>query len=209
MKNLVLKDVYALQSYMKTVGMMLVFFAVVTYSMDDPAFLAGMVILLTAMMPVTTFAYDQQAKWDTYSFTLPVSQKQLVGAKYALSFLLIVAGISLATMLNVVIMSIKGIELHMRSIVINNVSIGAIALLFLCVLLPLIYRFGVEKSRLLMMVLVAIPSILFITFNKMGIALPAVTVSSTVVAVGALVVVTAATVASYYMSLRIYAKKQW
>lgn len=78
MKSLLLKDLMAFQSYVKTLVLFVLFFTIITFSMDDASFLSGMIILWMAMLPISSFSYDQHAKWDLFAQTLPITRKQIV-----------------------------------------------------------------------------------------------------------------------------------
>ena len=93
MNSLILKDFISLKSYSKSLAIIIGFFTIITFTNDEPSFLSGMIILIMSMLPITSFSYDQHAKWDLFSQTLPVSRKQLVMSKYALGIISIVAGL--------------------------------------------------------------------------------------------------------------------
>ncbi len=72
----------------------------------------------------------------------------------------------LAIILNSIVSSVKSLPIEWNVLIESNLMIGIVALVFLSILFPLIYKFGVEKSRMLIIVVVAIPSIIFIYFSN-------------------------------------------
>ena len=66
MKGLILKDLLNLKSTFKMLGAMIVFFAV-AFLREGNSFVFGIIILMFAMMVVTTISYDDLAKWDAYT----------------------------------------------------------------------------------------------------------------------------------------------
>ena len=210
MNSLILKDFISLKSYSKTLAIIIGFFTIITFTNDEPSFLSGMIILIMSMLPITSFSYDQHAKWDLFSQTLPVSRKQLVMSKYVLGIISIIAGAILAILLNVVVLLVKSLEVDVWYLFLANSLIALVALLYLSILIPLVYKFGVEKSRLLMIVVLAIPSVLAIGLSKAGVSIPVLDeiTPAILVAIG-LVFVVCVMLISYVISVRIYMKKDF
>ena len=210
MNSLILKDFISLKSYSKTLAIIIGFFTIITFTNDEPSFLSGMIILIMSMLPITSFSYDQHAKWDLFSQTLPVSRKQLVMSKYVLGIISIVAGAILAILLNVAVLLVKSLEVDIWYLILANSLIALVALLYLSILIPLVYKFGVEKSRLLTIVVLAIPSVLAIVLSKAGVSIPVLDeiTPAIVVAIG-LVFVVCVMLISYVISVRIYMKKDF
>ena len=208
MKSLILKDLLAFQSYVKTLVLFVLFFTIITFSMDDASFLSGMIILWMAMLPISSFSYDQHAKWDLFAQTLPVTRKQIVQAKYVLGLLFVGFATVLAIILNMIVSSVKSLPIEWNVLVESNLMIGIVALVFLSILFPLIYKFGVEKSRMLIIVVVAIPSIVFISFSNNTLQLLNNVTSQTLL-VGGVVVAIIAMIISYIISLKIYTAKDF
>ena len=208
MKSLILKDLLAFQSYVKTLVLFVLFFTIITFSMDDASFLSGMIILWMAMLPISSFSYDQHAKWDLFAQTLPVTRKQIVQAKYVLGLLFVSFATVLAIILNIVVSSIKSLSIEWDVLIESNVMIGVVALIFLSILFPLIYKFGVEKSRMLIIVVVAIPSIIFIYFSNNNFHLLNNFTSQTLLA-GGVVTAIIVMIISYIISLKLYTAKDF
>ena len=210
MNSLILKDFISLKSYSKTLAIIIGFFTIITFTNDEPSFLSGMIILIMSMLPITSFSYDQHAKWDLFSQTLPVSRKQLVMSKYVLGIISIVAGAILAILLNVAVLLVKSLEVDIWYLILANSLIALVALLYLSILIPLVYKFGVEKSRLLTIVVLAIPSVLAIVLSNAGVSIPVLDeiTPAIVVAIG-LVFVVCVMLISYVISVRIYMKKDF
>ena len=210
MNSLILKDFISLKSYSKTLAIIILFFTIITFTNDEPSFLSGMIILIMSMLPITSFSYDQHAKWDLFSQTLPVSRKQLVMSKYVLGIISIVAGAILAILLNVAVLLVKSLEVDIWYLILANSLIALVALLYLSILIPLVYKFGVEKSRLLTIVVLAIPSVLAIVLSNAGVSIPVLDeiTPAIVVAIG-LVFVVCVVLISYVISVRIYMHKEF
>ncbi|MDK2942114.1 MAG: type transport system permease protein, partial [Acetobacterium sp.] len=101
MKGLILKDLINLKSTFKMLGLMIALFAVI-YIPQGNGFIFGMIILMFAMMVVTTISYDDLAKWDAYALTMPVTRKEMVLSKYLVMALLNTLGAVLALIVGIV-----------------------------------------------------------------------------------------------------------
>lgn len=209
MTSLILKDLIMLKSYAKTLIIMIGFFALVTFS-NDASFLSGMIILILAMLPVTSFSFDQQSKWDLFSQTLPVSRKQLVWSKYLLGLIAIGSGVVIAILLNGVILLLKNQPVDLLELVVANIAIAYAGIFFLAVLIPLVYQFGVEKSRLISLAVLAVPSLLAVGLSRAGVSFawldsiaPALLFGISSLAVVLVFLLSA------FVSIRIYSKKDF
>jgi ABC-type transport system involved in multi-copper enzyme maturation permease subunit len=135
--------------------------------MDDASLFSGVIVLLFAIMSVTSFAYDKQFGWDTYVLSIPVSRKEVVLSKYVLSVLLAIFGGVLALLVG----WLHGIFHHISNfseVLIVSYALFAVSLIFLSVLLPLVYKFGVERSRVIILAVFAIPTAAFLLLAQTG-----------------------------------------
>jgi hypothetical protein len=174
MIGLLLKDLFTMRQYGKTMLFMLVFFAVLSSGMDNPAmFFEGFIILLSVMSAITSFSYDSLAKWDRYALSLPVTRREIVGSKYLLSLCLCGSAAVTSFLIASIILQFSPVEGF--SLIYHLLSIGAlicVALVFSAILLPLIFKFGVEKSRIFMLAIFAAPTAAVIVLDKAGVSLP-------------------------------------
>ncbi|NMA83467.1 MAG: ABC-2 transporter permease [Epulopiscium sp.] len=171
MKGLIIKDLLNLRKYSRSVLSIILFYILFAYAVNDRSFIGGMIVLLFTMMAITSFSYDDLAKWDRYALSMPVSRKNMVLSKYTLSILLSTTGTIISILVGLVFMTIKD-KINVLELLITSYIFLAISLLFISILLPLIYKFGVEKTRILMMVVVSIPTAAVLLFNHFGFPLP-------------------------------------
>jgi hypothetical protein len=147
MTGFILKDLLTLRRYLKLIALATVVFAVMAWYLDNAAVMSVMIAMQFAMLPVTSFAYDQQARWEWFAQTLPVSRREIVAGKYVLSIVSVAAGTIIGIGLASVVSLLKGEPADPRDIALTGGFIIAASLFFLSVMIPLIFKFGVEKSR--------------------------------------------------------------
>lgn len=149
MKGLLLKDIFMLKSYARTLGVLIAIYLASGIAWDNVYFFAGMSGILCIMMVMSSFSYDHYAKWDQYGASLPVTRSEIVGAKYLLALVMTGLGaIVTALMYLVFILARKGDFTTLLPITLGTTAAGAF---LVSVLLPCIYKFGTEKARLVLM----------------------------------------------------------
>ncbi len=170
MKGLILKDLLNLKSTFKMLGLMIFLFAVI-YIPQGNGFIFGMIILMVSMMVVTTISYDDLAKWDAYALTMPVTRKEIVFSKYLVMALLNTLGAVLALIVGIIGSMIMGQSFSTEVLAIIGV-LYLIAFSYGSMMVPLIYRFGTEKARLMLILSALIPTGLILLVTQMQIPLP-------------------------------------
>ena len=105
------------------------------------------------------------------ALSLPVSRRDLVASKYLLAVVLAAVG-AIAAFAMGVIMGLFHHDLVLEELGLSTViSVGG-GLLIVAILLPLIFKFGVEKSRLMLIGVVLIPLGLVYLLKWLQIPLP-------------------------------------
>ncbi|NLN04023.1 MAG: ABC-2 transporter permease [Clostridiaceae bacterium] len=150
MKGLLLKDFYTLIKQVRFFLLILLLMAILPGTSMAP-----FVVLYAVMLPVSILGYDERAKWDRYAAMLPYTKKSIVLSKYIMGY----AGLFLASLLtvtgHVVYANIKGSVIEAGYFYEMGVLVS-IALFYLAVHLPFMYKFGVEKGRLVFLALTAV-----------------------------------------------------
>ncbi len=209
MIGLLLKDLYTMRQYGKTLLFMLVFFGLISSGLDNPAtFFEGFIILMSMMLTISSFSYDGLAKWDRYALSLPVTRKEIVAAKYLLSIILCLLGTVLSFVISAVVLTIKPVEgFGLTEQLFATAVIICAALFFTGILLPLTFQFGVEKSRIFMLAVFAAPTAAIIALDKMGVPMPT---ESSLLSLAKLLPIAVAIfyLFSYFLSVRIFSGKE-
>jgi ABC-type transport system involved in multi-copper enzyme maturation permease subunit len=209
MIGLLLKDLYMMRQYGKTMGVMLLMFAVISAGLDNPAtFFEGFFILMSMMLTITSFSYDALAKWDRYALSLPVTRKEIVGEKYLLSLVLCMGSAVISFLIAFVVLKFSPVDgFGLKEQFIATIAIICAALFFAGILLPLTFKFGVEKGRLLMIAIFAVIPAAVIALNKAGVSTPS---QSSIFAFLKLLpaVMIVLYILSYLLSVKIYSRKE-
>ena len=144
MLGLIKKDLLVMKNNLKYFLLMILVFAFFSRESNIIYFIP---IFISIMIFITTFSYDDYNKWNTYAITLPLSREKIVLAKYMTSLLLMVGTVLITFLLSFVIGTVN------HSFDFDEVFPMLFGGLFALVLLqsfmyPLIYQFGTEKGRI-------------------------------------------------------------
>ena len=214
MKGLILKDLLNLKKAIKTMLIVGIAYSIF-FSTVQPTFLTGILTLLFSMQSLSSFSYDEYAKWDSYALTLPISRKDLVLSKYILFMTFPIIG----SVLSIILSTIIG--LFKQTLIVEEIFASAMGFLFsmeilLLILLPLIFKFGIERGRI--MITVVSFSIFGIGFlvikliqalNLPFLSLEQIYALTPIIPWIALVMVALIAYLSYQVSLRIVEKKEY
>jgi hypothetical protein len=107
-----------------------------------------------AMMPITAMAYDERCKWDSLAAMMPYSAKDIVLSKYLLGYIGMLGACLLSFGGNSIIKLFQHSSITMEE-ALSILLIACVGVILLAVNLPFIFRFGVEKGRLVFMIIIA------------------------------------------------------
>lgn len=149
MKALLYKDLLVLWKQMKFVIFMVAIFCLLPnlgFGLNNMwVVYAGLVI------PTSLLAYDERARWDNLAEMLPYSPRQLVLSRYVFGW-----GATLfAGVFYCIGLLINGQESLETGSFATLAALFAVVLVFQAVLFPLIFRMGVEKARVCMILVIA------------------------------------------------------
>lgn len=156
MKGLLLKDWYQVRTNMKTMYLTVAFVLVIWVLSTSSAYVfpVSYAAIFLGILPVNLLTYDQSVGWVEYGRTLPVSKKTLVAEKYLIGLFCAAAAVVIGGLFVTVIPLRTGTTPDKDALSLLAGSVCAI-LLINGIMLPLYYRFGAEKARMLYMLMFA------------------------------------------------------
>ena len=205
MKGLLIKDFLNLRKYGRSVILILAFYVLYGLMLDNANFIIGMIVLLFSMMAITSFSYDDLAKWDKYALSLPVTRKEMVLSKYILATILSVVGALLALLATIGV-SLINTPVSINEQLLITYALFATSIIFISILLPLIYKFGVEKSRIMMILVFAVPTAMVFVLSSIGFQLPTESQLMMLLYASPIILIALYSI-SYFISYSVYKKK--
>lgn len=208
MLGFVKKDLLLVKNNFKSILIALVIYAlfIITNEMDASFIIPFMMF----MAIVSTFSYDDYNKWNTYAVTLPGGRKNVVKGKYMVTIILILGVSILGLILSLAFSGLMG-NFDLEYTLSSCLGYFAAIIFMISVLYPIIFKYGSEKGRIAMFILsllfIAIVGIVskfkfkfskgfLVFFDNYGLFI-------------VLGIVILLFIASYFISLRIYKKKEF
>ena len=205
------KDIFVMDKQMRLMVILALFFLLLP---NGGSYGSSYTALISVMLPMSTISYDERCKWDRYAAVLPWTPQQIVGSKYILSYVATVASI-LMVLAAYLIRPLYSDEVVIWEDVWSMLGIYlGVLVVMTAVIYPLMYRFGTERGRL---ILVAIFVGIFIVFfgaavllveNVKHLALWLGEIPAPVLAVAAALVVAVGSFLSYRLSVRFYLRRR-
>lgn len=113
-------------------------------------------MMMAFMLPMNSIAYDERCKWDRYAAMLPYTPGQIVCCKYLLSGIYTLLGAAIILVGAVVRNIMKPGSVDWQSTFEINLMLVMVMFLVVSITLPFLFRFGSEKGRLIMLVVMAL-----------------------------------------------------
>ena len=147
MSALILKDYYVIFRQMRIFLLL-----VLVFSCIPGAFYSTFAVVYASMLPYTALAYDERSHWDQMAAMMPYSARDVVLSKYVFGWLSTAAAAAATFVLQTVLAAVwPGAEGPSVPVILLSVCV---AVCILDITLPMMFRFGVEKARLAMFLII-------------------------------------------------------
>ncbi|MEG2377789.1 MAG: ABC-2 transporter permease [Clostridia bacterium] len=203
MTGLILKDLINLKKVVGIYCVLIVFYIIMGISMKNGAsFMCAILCFIGVMLPMSAMAFDEQSKWDAYAATLPISRKTIVLSRYLLGVLM--AAIALLASILFVLITSKNVAAEIPTLK-GTASIG---ILFFSAIMQPLFKFGVEKGRIMMFIVVFVVIFGATLIPKLIGGMPSETAAMSAI-IALPVISVAVLIASFFISVGIYRKKEF
>ena len=215
MTGLIYKDFLALKGHLSTyVVFFVIYGGLCIAGVFSPSVLAGMVVLISIITPMTPVTSDDISRWNRFAVASPACRRGVVAGKYLFTLLMVLLSAVLVAVLLVVLALAGGLgDGSLAEYLLATLACGGIALLLNGVPLPLLLKFGAEKARMISMALFLV---VFGGFALVGLAagngftLPAPPAWVIAAIPGLLAILSVGGfVLSYFIAQAVYAKKEF
>ena len=215
MLGLIRKDLLLLSRSLRIFAVMAVLFAAMALLQQDNegvgSAIGAYLFIMVVIMQVYTVSADEQSRWLRMEKALPLGPRQVVLSKYLVSLLCILVGMAVYLLLGVRELA-QGGEGAFLILTMGGALLCA-GVFLTAVQIPLLYRFGSNASRfvclgLLLVVVLLIWASQYLPVDWSGV-LAWLEGSYVLAAVLLASVCLALFVGSYFLSARIYQKKEW
>ena len=175
MTGLIWKDALVMRKNIRFyVIFMLAYFGLAVLGVFDASIVISFSTVIIMVLPISCFSFDETAKWDRFCRSLPLESRDIVGARYFFTLLILLV---LAACSSMCAVALTLLDLGNASLIENLASmLGSLGagLFIVDVMLPLCYKLGPERARPYLFAVVLIPFVglfLLLRFGDLGLSL--------------------------------------
>lgn len=162
MKGLLLKDLYNLKSSSKVIGLVVLFYFIFGIISGEASFMSAFIMVMMLTLPITAISYDERSKWNIYAASMPIKRKDIVICKYILGLILGLSG----SIISLVYTGLINKSISMENIY-NSVTVTSLGFVLLALLIPVMFKLGTEKGRIIMITIFLIPTMLILMLSNL------------------------------------------
>ena len=148
MSALILKDYYVIFRQMRIFLLL-----VLVFSCIPGAFYSTFAVVYASMLPYTALAYDERSQWDQLAAMMPYSARDVVLSKYVFGWISVAIAAAATFVLQTILSFVWLSDVTGPSVPVILLSV-CVAVCILDITLPMMFRFGVEKARLAMFLII-------------------------------------------------------
>ena len=156
MKGLLMKDLAFVKLQAKSMILIFVLVIFMLLQGSNFNFVIAYANVLFAMFVVTTINYDYFENGCAFLMTLPISRKTYVNEKYVLAFLTVTCGFVVDIIFMLIAHFLKEGYVFGIDNLIFSLAYALGSLVFIALMLPVELKYGPEKARVAMIVVVAV-----------------------------------------------------
>lgn len=160
MKGLLIKDLTVIGKQKKFLVIVLLLAVFLTFGSEDTGFAGNYAMLVLTTLTLTTISYDEMNGGMMFLLSLPATRKTYVKAKYTFAFLNLLVAAAVGLALSVVESVFKKVAFNFDDNFSAIMGMMLVMGLMLSVAIPLEFKFGAEKGR--MIVAGAMVGVLFV-----------------------------------------------
>ena len=158
MKGLILKDFYLIKKHIVLLLIIVIAFSFSFYESNTIIYQSIFSALITGSTVMTTFAYDEQRKWTRFAQTMPISRKQYICSKFLFTIIMSTMGAAIGVITSFIASLINSnISINASSVIFSLIFATLIGVSLNTILIPLLLKFGVEKTRIMRFFVLGIP----------------------------------------------------
>ena len=152
MLGFIKKDIAMIKSNFKILFILFIFYGIMAF--NDGMDISFILPFICVMIMISTFSYDEYNNWNAYTIALPNGRENSVKAKYLATLLMILVTTLITILLTILLTYIKKQPIVYEEILATTLGSIFGTLLVLSIMYPIIYKFGIEKARIAIFVIV-------------------------------------------------------
>lgn len=121
---------------------------VVSLALGGGKIFSYMAVMIGCMTGVSFFSYEAWYHWDRYCAAMPVSNRQIVTSRYISLLITTGCGVLVGMVIGLLSFALGKMDLSWTQWLFSMVQTILAALLYIEIEIPVMYRFGVERGRM-------------------------------------------------------------
>ena len=146
------KELLQIRSNLKTIFVILILYGLLAFEGNN--IFSFLPPFISVMLLMGNSSYDGVNNWDSYAISLPNGRKNVVRAKYISALIVVLAIVLLVLMFGGIVYLIKPDSLSLKEMVLSTLLSGLAALILFCFCYPLVFKYGIEKARIALFVVI-------------------------------------------------------
>lgn len=203
MIGLLIKDIYNIRKQALWYLATIIIFGFLSIVLKNCGFIASIGMVTVVNVPLTAIAYEEREGWQKFVVASGTKISSIVTEKYVIG--LIFSSISTIALLVFFLTTASG-----NNLCLEFAMSVCMQLLTLSIAMPITFKFGVEKSRSYLMVAVFAIMVMFVVlmtlFDKL---LSNIVINGLLISVIIIIMSLIILGASYYISIKVYKKKEF
>lgn len=211
MSGLILSDILTLKKTAKLYLLVTVLYTAIGVISGGGVNMISFIIFFGVMLVLVSFSYNDLCHWDRYVNTAPIRRCDVVLSKYLFAFGVLVV----TTVLGILFVSAADIIYGKKPLedILTLAVVAVIGHIYMMVMLPVLFKFTVDKARIILVAVFLIPFGVMLIISK---TVPAETISRVTAlsacawfVPAAILAVAVLTIISFILSLGIYKNKEF
>ena len=151
MKGFLKKDFYLTLGYCRSIFLIVIVFMAIGCFQPDNYFFVCYPAIMVSLVPVSLFSYDESEHFCPYAAALPQPRSTYVSAKYVISILYGLIFVVVIVLAQLAFAKQRGADVLLLAAVLL-----LLALFTPAVVLPFMFKFGVQKGRIVYYIVIGL-----------------------------------------------------
>ncbi len=159
MTGLLRKDFLEIRTSLRLYLILAVIYTLFSFGVKEIIGMAAFVQFFFSTVVLNCFTYDEAVGWNRFCSATPMARRTTVTARYLFALLVVFSAFGLGLLMLAISTAVHGSDGTWEQLAILAVCVAA-SVIMQSISLPICYRYGVERSRIALMVVMLLPFLL-------------------------------------------------
>lgn len=159
MTGLLRKDFLEIRTSLRIYLILAVIYTLFAFGTKEIIGMAAFVQFFFSTVTLNCFTYDEAVGWNRFCSATPMARRTTVTARYLFALMVALSAFGLGLLMLAISTAVHGSDGTWEQLAILAVCLAA-SVIMQSVSLPLCYRYGVERSRIALMIIMLLPFLL-------------------------------------------------